>query len=84
MRSEDLVRHTVADLLDIDEDDLAPDMRLANVEGWDSVNALRVLVYLERETGTALDYAEFARAATLADLARVVKVSTTADGGKLR
>lgn len=76
MRSEDLVGEVITDLLDLDEDTLTPRTRLADVEGWDSVNALRVLLYLERELGTALDYDAFERARTLADVAAVLDACT--------
>ncbi|MEU9360177.1 acyl carrier protein [Streptomyces sp. NPDC048301] len=62
----------VAQLLDADEDTLTPDTELTTVDGWDSVNQLRILVYLERETGTPLDYDRFAAAETLGDLAVLV------------
>ncbi|MCY9783903.1 acyl carrier protein [Nocardiopsis sp. EMB25] len=81
MRSEELVTEVVADLLDVDEDGLTPDLALADVEGWDSVNALRVLVYLERELGTELDYDAFERARTLRDMAAVLDAHAPAGDG---
>lgn len=72
MRSDELVSEVVADLLDLDEDTLTPHTRLDEIEGWDSVNALRVLLYLERERGSALDFDAFERARTLADVAAVL------------
>lgn len=83
MRSEELVAEVVADLLDLDEDTLTPQTRLAEVEGWDSVNALRVLLYLERELGTALDFDAFERAGTLADVADLLntRAGTGVDAG---
>lgn len=67
-----LVQQVVADLLDLDEDDLAMELPLSEVEGWDSVNALRVLVFLEREAGRPLDYDGFIGSRTLGELAAVV------------
>lgn len=72
MRSDELVGEVIAELLDLDEDTLTPQTRLDEVEGWDSVNALRVLLYLERELGTAIDFDAFERAQTLADVAAVL------------
>jgi acyl carrier protein len=69
---EQVVTEVVALLLYVDEAELAMDRRLADIEGWDSVNLLRVLVYLERELGMSLDYECFARANSLADLADIV------------
>ncbi|MFE3461860.1 acyl carrier protein [Nocardiopsis aegyptia] len=81
MRSEELVSEVVADLLDVDEDGLAPDVRLCDIRGWDSVNALRVLVFLERELGTELDYDAFDRARTLAEMAAVLDMHVAAPDG---
>lgn len=67
-----IVTDTVAVLLDLDEDELAPERELASLEGWDSVNALRILVFLERETDTALDFERFSAARTLGDLSAQV------------
>jgi acyl carrier protein len=68
MPHDQLVLDVVADLLDLEPDELAADTPLAAVAGWDSVNALRVLVYLERRLGTSVDYQDFEAAVTVADL----------------
>ncbi|MFH8978134.1 acyl carrier protein [Streptomyces sp. NPDC017890] len=70
--AERTVVETIARLLDADEDALGADTPLSAVEGWDSVNALRVLVALERETGAPLDYERFAAAETAGDIGAVV------------
>ncbi|MEV7686066.1 acyl carrier protein [Streptomyces bungoensis] len=62
----------LAQLLDADEDALGPGTALAAIEDWDSVNALRVLVHLERTLGAPLDYERFAAAETVGDIAAVV------------
>ncbi|MFE9422263.1 acyl carrier protein [Kitasatospora sp. NPDC006697] len=69
MLSEQAVKDVVAQLLDLDEETLDAARPLAELEGWDSVNALRVLVFLERELGTSIDYERFMAAESLADLA---------------
>lgn len=80
MLAEKIVAEVVAQLLDVDEEGLAMDRRLAEIEGWDSVNLLRVLVYLEREVGGNLDYERFADAEVLGDLAAVVADTVTPEG----
>jgi acyl carrier protein len=72
MHSDHLVKDVVAQLLDLEEESLEMDRPLAAIPDWDSVNALRVLVYLERELGTALDYDRFMHAQALADLSALV------------
>ncbi|WP_405853294.1 acyl carrier protein [Streptomyces sp. NBC_00090] len=75
------VVEAVAQLLDVDEDTLAADTPLQAVEGWDSVNQLRILVYLERELGAPLDYDRFTVAETIGDLVSLV-ADTQAAGAR--
>ena len=67
-----LVQDVVAQLLDIEPGGLAAERRFAEIEGWDSVNALRILVYLEREVGGSIDFERFTKAETVGELAAVV------------
>ncbi|MFC9327392.1 acyl carrier protein [Kitasatospora sp. NPDC057015] len=69
--AEPLVLEVVAQVLDLDEEELAPELALPDLPGWDSVNAMRVLVLLERAAGEALDFDGFSGARTLAELAAV-------------
>lgn len=73
MAYEAVVVGVIAELLDLDEDQLGPDTLLAGVEGWDSVNALRVLVFLERETAQPVDYQLFMAAEKVADIVKAIK-----------
>ena len=81
MHSDHLVRDVVAQLLDVEEEVLEMDRLLAAIPDWDSVNALRVLVHLERELGTALDYDRFMHARRLADLSALVADTAAPSGG---
>ncbi|GEB61495.1 acyl carrier protein [Streptomyces gardneri] len=76
------VVEAVAQLLDVDEDTLALDAPLEAIEGWDSVNQLRILVYLERELGSSLDYDRFTAAETLGALASLVADTEAAAGAR--
>lgn len=76
------VVEAVAQLLDVDEDTLVLDAPLQAVDGWDSVNQLRILVYLERELGAPLDYDRFTAAETLGDLASLVADTEAAAGAR--
>lgn len=67
----EVVVEVVAQLLDVDEEELTTDRSLAGIAGWDSVNSLRVLVYLERELNVSLDYERFVAAQTVGDLASI-------------
>ncbi|MEL6522216.1 MAG: acyl carrier protein [Pseudomonadota bacterium] len=68
MLTESFVIETVADLLDLEETDLTADTRFEEISGWDSVNALRLLVFLERELGGKIDYDRFMATQRLGDL----------------
>lgn len=71
---------TLAALLDVEPTALAPDLPLSQIPLWDSVTALRILAYLERETGLLIDYEEFTGAETVGSLMRVVCETTTEAG----
>ncbi|MFG2134412.1 acyl carrier protein [Streptomyces sp. NPDC048751] len=77
--AEQTVVEALGQLLDADEDALGADTPLSAIEGWDSVNALRVLVFLERELGSPVDYERFAAAGSVGDLGALV--ADTAGGG---
>lgn len=68
----ELVREVVGQLLDVEPGNLTAERRFAEIEGWDSVNALRILVYLEREVGGSVDFERFTKAETMGELAAVV------------
>lgn len=72
MSADETVVEILGQLLDQEPEELAMDTMLADLDGWDSVNQMRVLVYLERELGTSLDYDRFMKAASVADLSSVV------------
>jgi len=68
MLSEQLIKQVVSLLLDVEESDLTSDTALSEIEGWDSVAALRVIVYLEQERSARIDYPRFMAAHTLGEL----------------
>lgn len=70
--SAELVQEVVGQLLDVEPGTLTAERRFAEIEGWDSVNALRILVYLEREVGGSVDFERFTKAETIGELAAVV------------
>jgi acyl carrier protein len=73
MSAEALVLDVLTQLLDLDDQQLAPELELAALPGWDSVNALRVLMFLERQAGAALDFEAYSAGRTLADLIAVTE-----------
>ncbi|MGW6913938.1 acyl carrier protein [Kitasatospora sp. NPDC054939] len=75
MSAELIVAEALAQLLGLEPEELAADAPLGEHEDWDSVNQMRVLVYLERELGRPLDYDRFMHAGTVGELAAVVAES---------
>lgn len=80
MFAEQTVIEVIAQLLDVDARRLTADLSLSGIDGWDSVNSLRVMVYLERELGVRLDFERFAAARTVGDLAAVGAEAQAAAG----
>lgn len=67
-----LVAHVLSQVLDVDETELSPTLALEALPEWDSVNALRVLVLLEREVGAAINFEQFVAASTVGALGELV------------
>lgn len=82
--AEQTVTEAIARLLDLEEDDLHRSTALPEIEGWDSVNELRLLVSLERDLGAPLDYERFAAAERIADLVSLVADTAAAVGQGVR
>ncbi|GAA1905966.1 hypothetical protein GCM10009716_14900 [Streptomyces sodiiphilus] len=80
MSADRVVAEVVEQLLDVDAAELTPATVLGEIEGWDSVNQMRVLVFLERELDAALDYERFMGSASLGELADVVADAITGTG----
>lgn len=76
----DLIADILADLLDLEPEQVTADTPLTAIDGWDSVNALRVLVHLERSSGAPVDYERFTAATTVADLAALVAPVPAGEG----
>ncbi|MBO1413054.1 acyl carrier protein [Streptomyces sp. FH025] len=72
MSAELIVAEALGQLLGLEPEEVALDAPLHDLENWDSVNQMRVLVYLERETGQPLDYDRFMDAETAGAIAALV------------
>ncbi|MFI0241434.1 acyl carrier protein [Streptomyces sp. NPDC016845] len=81
MSADRTVLEVVEQLLDLEPGELNVGTALTEIEGWDSVNQMRVLVYLERELGASLDYDRFMKAESLADVSTLVG-EARGDGGQ--
>ncbi|WP_139491980.1 acyl carrier protein [Brevibacillus dissolubilis] len=70
IKTEQLVE-LLCDILDIEED-FTHETELEQLEGWDSVNALRVLTNIESEFGVRISMEDFSKVKTVSDLASLV------------
>jgi acyl carrier protein len=73
-----IIRDIMADVLDIDADDIGPDTTADDVEEWDSLSHIRLMVAIERRFGIAFDNAEIAELQNVGELVALVE----AKGGK--
>jgi acyl carrier protein len=73
-----IIRDIMADVLDIDADDIGPDTTADDVEEWDSLSHIRLMVAIERRFGIAFDNAEIAELQNVGELVALV----AAKGGK--
>lgn len=74
------VRHVVADILEISEDDLSRESGLNRDPAWDSLNHVAIIASLEDELGIEFDDADVVEAVDLTALIGLVeaKVSNVA------
>ena len=65
-------RRLLAETLDMPLDAVPPDAEFRNLDKWDSVAALALVVMVEDTYGATLTSDDIASSTTVADLARVV------------
>lgn len=72
----DKLRSMIADAIDIDEEDLAPDSHFIEDIGVDSLSSLEVLVRLEKEFGIEIPETDLPRLTSLNEVRRyLIEVS---------
>lgn len=64
----ELVVDVLADVLEVPADSLTPETALADVENWDSMAALEVLVQIEDGVGSQLDLSAYHTVSTVGEL----------------
>lgn len=68
----DLILTLVSDALDVDPAELDTDTELADVEGWDSLRQLNVMIAIEESTGVAMEPDDLQKMTTLSRIAQIV------------
>jgi acyl carrier protein len=74
----DIIRDIMADVLDIDADGVGPQTTADDVEEWDSLSHIRLMVAIERRFGITFDNAEIAELANVGEMIALIE----AKGGK--
>lgn len=70
--SED-IKNAVAEILEIDPDELTSELLLETIEAWDSVAALTIMVLLGDELGTPVMPGEIKKIKTFGDIEKLVE-----------
>ncbi|MEP1124953.1 MAG: acyl carrier protein [Ilumatobacter sp.] len=68
----DLILTLVSEALDVDPAELDTDAELADVEGWDSLRQLNVMIAIEESTGVAMEPDDLREMTTLGRIAQLV------------
>ncbi len=69
--TKEALRALVADFLEVDQEQLTDDTKLASFEVYDSVGTLELMVILGDAFGQPVDVAEIAAFRTFGDIARL-------------
>ncbi|WP_059048996.1 acyl carrier protein [Paenibacillus senegalimassiliensis] len=62
------LKQVVAEVMDLEAEELQEDTLLEELEDWDSVNAVRLMLHLESELGVRLQVEQVMKAKSLRDL----------------
>ncbi|MBZ5750619.1 acyl carrier protein [Metabacillus rhizolycopersici] len=63
----------LADILEIEEQDLNFNMKLSDFENWDSVNSLRILTHIEDEFHVRLSMEQYSKVQTVEELRALIE-----------
>jgi len=74
--AHDLVVGALAEVLEVSLDALTPDTALSDIETWDSMAALEVLVQIEDGIGSQLDLNAYHTARTVGELVELASTAT--------
>lgn len=70
------LKQAVAELLNVDSSELIPDKRLQEIDTWDSVNVLSVMVLLSETLGKEIPVGEMTTLRTFGDIESLVAATT--------
>ncbi len=67
------IRDVVADELDLSDLELTPDTQASDVEGWDSLAHLRIMLGLEQSFGVRFDVSEISSVENIGGLVALIR-----------
>ncbi|WP_166669234.1 acyl carrier protein [Bacillus sp. BH2] len=62
----------LADILEVEEEEICFNKELSDYEGWDSVNSLRILTHVEDEFNIRLSMDQYSKVQTIAQLQTLI------------
>ncbi|HDR7532900.1 TPA: acyl carrier protein [Bacillus cereus] len=63
----------LADILEVEEEEICFNKELSDYEGWDSVNSLRILTHVEDEFNIRLSMDQYSKVQTIAQLQTLIE-----------
>ncbi|MBY0595861.1 acyl carrier protein [Bacillus bingmayongensis] len=63
----------LADILEVEEEEIVFNKELSDYEGWDSVNSLRILTHVEDEFNLRLSMERYAKVQTIGELQELIE-----------
>jgi len=67
------IRRVLSQVLDLDSDSIPDELHRENVDGWDSLNHLRLVTALEEELGVRFTMREVGEMSNLARIREIVE-----------
>lgn len=73
MNLEHIIKELVANMVDIDEDDFTINTPFNEISDWDSVNTMRLIGAIEKDTNIKIPVKEYIKQKTIAEVARLLE-----------
>ncbi|MFK4469730.1 acyl carrier protein [Bacillus sp. RC252] len=68
-----ILTELLADILEVEEEEISFNKELSDYEGWDSVNSLRILTHVEDEFNIRLSMDQYSKVQTIEQLQTLIE-----------
>ncbi|MFD3218726.1 acyl carrier protein [Bacillus pacificus] len=68
-----ILTELLADILEVEEEEISFNKELSDYEGWDSVNSLRILTHVEDEFNLRLSMDQYSKVQTIGQLQELIE-----------